>query len=149
MEEAGPWLWACIWADSGTGGHITFEQLFNSDKIALMSPKPTLDSFTLPELDDDQTVQLAEMFRLMGDPTRLRIILACLAGPTAVGTIATDLGLSASLVSHHLRLLRAARVLRGHRRGKQIFYAAADEHITCVIADMLEHVVEPGGAQES
>ena len=106
-----------------------------------MSPKPTLDSFTLPDLDDDQTVQLAEMFRLMGDPTRLRIILACLAGPTAVGTIATDLGLSPSLVSHHLRLLRAARVLRGHRRGKQIFYAAADEHITCVIADMLEHDV--------
>lgn len=117
--------------------------------LVFMNPKPTLDSFVLPELDDDQTVQLAEMFRLMGDPTRLRIILACLAGPTAVGTIATDLGLSPSLVSHHLRLLRAARVLRGQRRGKQIFYAAADEHITCVIADMLEHVVEPGGAEES
>ena len=114
-----------------------------------MSPTQTLDSLTLPELDDYQTVQLAEMFRLMGDPTRLRIILACLSGPTPVGTLAADLGLSPSLVSHHLRLLRAARVLRGQRRGKQIFYAAADEHITCVIADMLEHVVEPGGAEES
>ena len=113
-----------------------------------MSLRPSPDSLILPELDDDQTVQLAEMFRLMGDPTRLRIILACLSGPTPVGTIAADLGLSASLVSHHLRLLRAARVLRGHRRGKQIFYAAADEHISCVIADMLEHVVEPGGAEE-
>jgi DNA-binding transcriptional ArsR family regulator len=106
-------------------------------------------SLAVPELDDDQTVQLAEMFRLMGDPTRLRIILSCLAAPTAVGTIATSLGLSTSLVSHHLRLLRAARVLRGQRRGKQVFYAAADEHITCVIADMLEHVVEPGGMEES
>ncbi len=113
-----------------------------------MGPKHTLDSVTLPELDDDQTVQLAEMFRLMGDPTRLRIILACLSGTTPVGSIASNLGLSISLVSHHLRLLRAARVLRGHRRGKQIFYAAADEHISRVIADMLEHVVEPGSAEE-
>ncbi len=103
----------------------------------------------LPDLDDDQTVQLAEMFRLMGDPTRLRIILACLPEPKPVGTIAATLGLSPSLVSHHLRLLRAARVLRGQRRGRQILYASADEHISCVIADMLEHVVEPGDAEEA
>jgi len=85
----------------------------------------------------------------MGDPTRLRIILACLQGPTPVGTIASNLELSPSLVSHHLRLLRAARVLRGQRRGKQILYAVADEHISCVIADMLEHVVEPSAQAES
>jgi len=102
----------------------------------------------LPELDDGQTVQLAEMFHLMGDPTRLRIILACLQGPTSVGTIAETLDLSASLVSHHLRLLRAARVMRGQRRGKQIYYAVADEHISCVIADMLEHVTEPSVQEE-
>jgi len=102
----------------------------------------------LPHLDDDQTVQLAEMFRLMGDPTRLRIILACMGAPTAVGTIAERLGLSQSLVSHHLRLLRAARVLRGQRRGRQVLYASADEHISCVIADMLEHVAEPSAQEE-
>ena len=101
-----------------------------------------------PNLQDDQVVQLAEMFRLMGDPSRLRIILACLAGPTSVGTIARDLGLSASLVSHHLRLLRAARVLRGERRGKPVFYATADDHINGVIADMLAHVVEPNGSED-
>ncbi len=106
------------------------------------------ESQRLPELDDSQTVQLAEMFHLMGDPTRLRIILACLQGPTSVGTIAETLELSASLVSHHLRLLRAARVMRGQRRGKQIYYAVADEHISCVIADMLEHVTEPPNQEE-
>jgi DNA-binding transcriptional ArsR family regulator len=97
----------------------------------------------LPRLDEHQAAQLAEMFRLMGDPTRLRIILACLDAPTPVGAIATTLGLSQSLVSHHLRLLRAARVLRGQRRGRQVLYTSADEHISCVIADMLEHVAEP------
>lgn len=108
----------------------------------------TFEPRRLPELDDDETTELAEMFRLMGDPTRLRIILACLARPTSVGEIAARLGLSSSLVSHHLRLLRAARVLRGHRHGKQVHYAAADEHISCVIADMLEHVVEPPAQED-
>jgi ArsR family transcriptional regulator, lead/cadmium/zinc/bismuth-responsive transcriptional repressor len=97
----------------------------------------------LPTIDDDQAVQLAEMFRMMGDPSRLRVVLACLETPTRVSDIADKLGLSQSLVSHHLRLLRAARILRGHRRGKEIHYSAADEHISSVIADMLEHVVEP------
>jgi DNA-binding transcriptional ArsR family regulator len=75
------------------------------------------------ELTDDQVVELAEMFRLMGDPSRLKIIAACLQAPTCISDIAAKYGLSQTLVSHHLRLLRAARVLRAERRGKQIFYA--------------------------
>ena len=99
----------------------------------------------LASLDDDTVSQLAEMFRLMGDPTRLRIILGCLSGPISVGDMAQRLGLSSSLVSHHLRLLRAARVMRGRRRGKQVYYGVADEHISRVFLDMLDHVAEPGG----
>ncbi|MCY4637996.1 MAG: metalloregulator ArsR/SmtB family transcription factor [Acidobacteria bacterium] len=108
-----------------------------------------MDNSTRPEparlatLDDDTVSQLAEMFRLMGDPTRLRIILGCLSGPRPVGDIAQRLGLSSSLVSHHLRLLRAARVMRGRRHGKQVHYGVADEHIGRVFLDMLDHVVEP------
>ena len=92
---------------------------------------------------EDAIVQLADLFRLMGDPTRLRIILTCLDVPISVGDIAARLDLSPSLVSHHLRLLKAARVLRGERRGKQIFYSALDAHIRCVIDDMVAHVGEP------
>jgi len=94
------------------------------------------------DLTDDQIVELAEMFRLMGDPSRLKIISACLSGPISVSDIATKLALSQPLVSHHLRLLRAARVLRADRRGKQIFYEAADEHVKRVINDMADHVCE-------
>ena len=96
-------------------------------------------------LHDDQAVELAEMFRLMGDASRLRIILACLDGPMAVGDIAERLSLSQSLVSHHLRLLRAARILKAERRGKQVFYTPADAHISQVLADMCAHVNEPTG----
>lgn len=101
---------------------------------------------TTPRLSDDQATELAEMFRLMGDHSRLRIILACLDAPAAVGDIAERLGLSASLVSHHLRLLRAARILRAARRGKQVFYGAADNHIRRMLVDMAEHVGEAAGA---
>lgn len=96
----------------------------------------------------DQAVELAEVFRLMGDASRLRIILTCLEHPTCVGDIALKTRLSPSLVSHHLRLLRAARVLRAERQGKQVFYVAADEHVKCVVVDMVSHVAEPSDSVE-
>ncbi|WP_175946263.1 metalloregulator ArsR/SmtB family transcription factor [Caballeronia sp. BCC1704] len=91
-------------------------------------------------LSDDQFVELAGLFRLMGDPSRLKIIAACLGAPTCVSDIAAKYGMSQPLVSHHLRLLRTTRVLRAERRGKQIFYAAADHHVKQVISDMVGHL---------
>jgi ArsR family transcriptional regulator len=91
---------------------------------------------------DDLVVELAETFRLMSDPTRLKIILACLDAPAAVGEMAERLGISASLVSHHLRLLRAARLLQADRRGRQVFYVVGDEHIRSMLTDMVDHVSE-------
>ncbi|MDR6492121.1 DNA-binding transcriptional ArsR family regulator [Paraburkholderia terricola] len=91
----------------------------------------------------DTLVPLADLFRLLGDPTRLRIVLACADERRAVGALAQALHLSPSLVSHHLRLLRAARIVRAERQGKQVFYLAADRHISAMLAGMLEHVAEP------
>ena len=96
---------------------------------------------------DSSIHELADLFRLLGDPTRLRIVMACLQGPVAVNDIAAQHDLSASLVSHHLRLLRAARIVKADRQGKQVFYAAADQHISSVLADMLEHIAEPDAEQ--
>jgi DNA-binding transcriptional ArsR family regulator len=91
---------------------------------------------------ESSIAELADLFRLLGDHTRLRIVLACVDEPIAVSDIATQLELSGSLVSHHLRLLRAARIVKAERQGKQVFYAAADQHISRVLADMLEHITE-------
>jgi DNA-binding transcriptional ArsR family regulator len=85
---------------------------------------------------------LAETFRLLGDPTRLKVLLACLNAPASVGDIARSIDASASLVSHHLRLLRAARLVKGERRNKQVFYEADDEHVRHMLADMLAHSEE-------
>lgn len=100
-------------------------------------PKPPA-----PALREDKTFELADMFKMLGDPTRLRIVIATLEAPIAVSDIAERLGLSLSLVSHHLRLLRAARLVTPDRRGKQIFYRIHDQHVAHVISDMIAHVNE-------
>jgi len=98
---------------------------------------------------DATVAQLADLFHLLGDPTRLRIVLACLDTPIAVSDIAAALQLSGSLVSHHLRLLRAARIVKSERQGKHVFYTAADAHISDVLTDMLEHIAEPTTGTET
>jgi DNA-binding transcriptional ArsR family regulator len=98
---------------------------------------------------DDWIDQLADLFHLLGDSTRLRIVLACLARPIAVGEIAGALNLSSSLVSHHLRLLRAARIVKAERQGKQVFYSAADFHISGLLANMAEHIAEPAAFNDA
>src|SRR5687767_2989049 len=94
-------------------------------------------------LTTDQTTELAEMLHIMGDAHRLAILLACLDEEQSVGALATQIGATQSLVSHHLRLLRAARLVRGRRQGKQVFYSAADAHVRSVLADLIAHVAEP------
>jgi ArsR family transcriptional regulator len=59
-----------------------------------------------------------------------------------VGEIAAATNLSPSLVSHHLRLLRAGRLVRGERRGKHVYYALDDAHVRCVLNDMTDHLAE-------
>lgn len=91
---------------------------------------------------DAQIAVIAETYRLLGDPTRLRVLMACLEGPIAVGDIAQAAHASPSLVSHHLRLLRAARLVEGTRQNRQVLYRTADHHIARMLSDMIEHVME-------
>jgi len=93
-------------------------------------------------LSDDHAVALADLFRLLGDPTRLKIVVSCLRTPLAVSDIADKLGLSVSLVSHHLRLLRGARLVRADRQGKQVYYQADDLHVRRMVEDMVTHIAE-------
>lgn len=94
-----------------------------------------------PVAQQDITI-LAETFRLLGDPTRLRILFYCLPAPRSVGDIAESLELSQTLVSHHLRLLRGARLVRGERKSRQIFYELSDRHVSDMLVDMASHIAE-------
>lgn len=96
------------------------------------------------DLNLDQTTELAETFGLLSDPTRLSIVVACMDQERSAGEIAEKIGSSASLTSHHLRLLRSARILRSERRGKQMFYTMADECVRSVLKIMIEHIFAHG-----
>ncbi|MEM7058518.1 MAG: metalloregulator ArsR/SmtB family transcription factor [Pseudomonadota bacterium] len=97
---------------------------------------------TVTDLQLDQTTELAETFGLLADPTRLSIVIACMDQERSAGEIAERLGSSASLTSHHLRLLRSARMLKSERRGKQVFYSMADACVQSVLKIMIEHLFE-------
>ncbi len=91
----------------------------------------------------DPVSAVAEVFRLLGDPTRLRIALTCLEGERTVGEIGEAVGQSQSLVSHHLRLLRTARIMRATRQGRNVAYAIDDDHVRDVLRNMIAHFTEP------
>lgn len=95
-----------------------------------------------PRPAEGEIVVIAETFRLLGDPTRLKILLECLDGAVSVGEIAKRVEASQSLVSHHLRLLRAARLVKGTRQSKQVYYEADDHHIRHIVSDMVAHAAE-------
>ena len=97
----------------------------------------------LGPLSDEQIIELAELLRLLSEPARLRILLACLSQPASVGEIAMRANLPRGLVSHHLRLLRAGRFLRTTRNGKRMIYEPRDERVFCILADLIGHVVKP------
>jgi DNA-binding transcriptional ArsR family regulator len=114
-------------------------------KDALSSPPDLLDPEAVRRvlehpLGDDLTTQLAEIFKALADPTRVRILHALSHAELCVGDLAALLGMTESAVSHQLRLLRGLRVVRARREGKQVFYALDDEHVLRLFQLSLEHL---------
>jgi len=95
-----------------------------------------------PPLLTQELSSLSEVFRLLADPSRLRILIQCKNGPKSVTEISETLELSQSLVSHHLRHLRAARLVTRIRRAKQMIYEITDLHVRDAVFDLLSHVRE-------
>lgn len=93
-------------------------------------------------LDERAIDGLAQIFALLGDRTRVRILHALSLGELCVCDIAQALSLSQSAVSHQLRLLRTAKVVRARKEGKNVFYALDDQHVHMLLAQGLEHVLE-------
>jgi len=92
----------------------------------------------LPDADGAQ--RMAELFAAMGDPTRLRLLLALSHAELCVCDLATVLGVSVSAVSHQLRLLRALRLVKFRRQGRQCFYSLDDYHVEQLLRMGLDHV---------
>ena len=95
---------------------------------------------TMPE--ETELYDLAELFKVFGDSTRIRILHALLETELCVGDMAQILNLSQSAVSHQLKILKDAKLVRFRREGKIIFYALDDEHVRNILSMGVEHVEE-------
>jgi len=91
---------------------------------------------------DDELERLAETFQVLASPTRLRLIEALAAGEMCVCDLAAVAGVSQSAVSHHLRMMRALRLVRYRKDRRMAYYRLDDEHIAQVFGTGLEHVRE-------
>ena len=86
--------------------------------------------------------ELADLFKVFGDSTRLRIMYTLSESEKNVLSIAEELGMEQSTISHQLRTLRANKLVRGRREGKQIWYSLDDDHVKKIIEMGLDHVLE-------
>jgi len=92
---------------------------------------------------DNKTIRaLTEIFRVLGDPTRVRMLDMLSHAERCVGDLAAELKVSESAVSHQLRLLRGARIVKGRREGRMVFYSLDDRHVLALYRQGLRHVQE-------
>lgn len=92
--------------------------------------------------DDEILYDLAELFKVFGDSTRIKILYAMFEHELCVNDIARLLNLSQSSVSHQLRILKTSKLVKFRRDGKSIYYSLDDEHVRAIISMGMEHVEE-------
>ena len=92
--------------------------------------------------DDARIYNLAEVFKVFGAPTRTKILSCLCVRALYVGEIAEVLGMSVSAVSHQLRILRGAKLVKGEKQGKEVLYTLDDDHVTQIMECGLTHIDE-------
>ncbi|MCH5343746.1 MAG: winged helix-turn-helix transcriptional regulator [Acetatifactor sp.] len=90
----------------------------------------------------EELQDLADFFKVFGDPTRLKILYVLLCEEMCVYDIANLLGMSQSAISHQLRVLKQMDLVKNRREGKTIFYSLADAHIVTILSQGLDHIEE-------
>ena len=92
--------------------------------------------------DDDTLIDVAELFKVFGDSTRIKILSALSGGELCVCDISTAVGMTSSAVSHQLKILKNAELVRFRREGKTVFYSLADGHVNTILEQGFEHINE-------
>ena len=95
---------------------------------------------TMPE--ETELYDLAELFKVFGDSTRIRILFVLFEAEVCVCDLAKVLNMTQSAISHQLRILKANKLLNSRREGKSVFYSLADGHVRTIIAQGREHIEE-------
>lgn len=93
-------------------------------------------------IDDDKTIDIAELFKIFGDSTRIKIIAALLDNELCVCDIANRVNVSQSAVSHQLRILKQAKLVKYRKDGNCIYYTLSDDHVKKIFELGCEHINE-------
>lgn len=92
--------------------------------------------------EEEELYDLAELFKVFGDSTRIRILFVLFASEMCVCDLAETLNMKQSAISHQLKILKQAKLVNGRREGKLVFYSLADEHVRTIIDQGREHIEE-------
>ena len=92
--------------------------------------------------DEDELYDLAELFKVFGDSTRIRILFVLFEAEVCVCYLAQALNMTQSAISHQLKLLKQNKLVKSRREGKSVFYSLADGHVRTIIAQGREHIEE-------
>ncbi|MCD7745831.1 MAG: metalloregulator ArsR/SmtB family transcription factor [Lachnospiraceae bacterium] len=95
---------------------------------------------TIP--DETKLYDLAELFKVFGDSTRIRILYVLFEAEVCVCDLASALNMNQSAISHQLRILKTNRLVKSRREGKSVFYSLADDHVRTILAQGEEHINE-------
>lgn len=93
-------------------------------------------------LDDDKIIDIAELFKIFGDSTRVKIINVLLDGEKCVNDIVSLINVSQSAVSHQLRILKSSKLVKYRKDGKEIYYSLSDNHVEKIFRMGCEHINE-------
>lgn len=92
--------------------------------------------------DENELADLADLFKVFGDTTRIRILFVLFKSELCVCDLAESLNMTQSAISHQLKVLKQSKLIKSRREGKSIFYSLADSHVSTMIAQGLEHIQE-------
>ena len=93
-------------------------------------------------MEEDKLIDLAELFKMFGDSTRIRILYELMQGELCVNCIADNLNMTQSAISHQLRILKQGKLVKSTRDGKTMIYELADQHVTMILNQGYDHVCE-------
>ena len=108
----------------------------------LFAEKEVVERIIENQPNDDVLYSLADLYKVFGDSTRIKILYVLLQSEMCVGDIAEVLDMSASAISHQLKVLKQAHLISFRRQGKILFYSLADDHVRIIIEKGLEHIGE-------
>jgi len=124
-----------VLSDPAAAADIDIDEVHTHDPGTLARLKTLL-------LEERTVLAVAEVFKLLGDPTRVRVVDALSRGERCVSDLASLVGISESALSHQLRLLRSARLVRVRRAGRLAYYSLDDHHVLGLLRDTRKHVEE-------